>query len=172
MLWTVPTEGAGKKGTGRELVFPEIAFDIIKAQPRFETIPYVLAGRYRGAHFSNYGNAKATFDAKLPSMPQWGLHDLRRTAKSLMARAGVRPDISEQVLGHAQTGVEGIYDRHSYREEKAHALKALAGLNSRIYFVHQAKRWLGGARERGLFTVLPQGSAPDLVEIQQTLPLC
>ena len=92
----------------------------------------MLAGRYRGAHFSNYGNAKATFDAKLPPMPQWGLHDLRRTAKSLMARAGVRPDVSERVLGHAMGGVEGIYDRHSYREEKAHALKALAGLIENI----------------------------------------
>ena len=40
----------------------------------------------------------------------------------------VRPDISERVLGHAMTGVEGIYDRHSYRDEKAHALRALAGL--------------------------------------------
>ena len=45
-----------------------------------------------------------------------------------MSRAGVRPDISERVLGHALQGVEGVYDRHSYRDEKAHALKALAGL--------------------------------------------
>ncbi len=38
------------------------------------------------------------------------------------------PHIAERVLGHAINGVEGIYDRHSYREEKAHALKALAAL--------------------------------------------
>jgi hypothetical protein len=31
-------------------------------------------------------------------------------------------------MGHAVPGVEGIYDRHSYHEEKAHALRALAGL--------------------------------------------
>jgi hypothetical protein len=29
-------------------------------------------------------------------------------------------------------GVEGIYDRHSYREEKAHALRALADLIENI----------------------------------------
>ena len=46
-----------------------------------------------------------------------------------MSRAGVRPDISERVLGHVIKGVEGIYDRHAYTEEKAHALKALAGLS-------------------------------------------
>ena len=45
----------------------------------------------------------------------------------VMARAGVRPDVAERVMGHAITGVEGIYNRHEYFEEKAHALRALAG---------------------------------------------
>ena len=49
-----------------------------------------------------------------------------------MARAGVRPDIAERVLGHVQPGVQGTYDRHQYREEKAHALRALAGLIENI----------------------------------------
>jgi integrase len=129
--WSIPNEGR-QKGTGKELVLPQIALDIIKAQPRFASSPYVLSGRYAGTHYSNYGHAKATFDSKLPPMPQWGLHDLRRTARSLMSRAGVLPHISERVLGHAQQGVEGIYDRHSYSEEKAHALKALAGLIENI----------------------------------------
>ena len=61
-------------------------------------------------------------------VPQWGLHDLRRTARSLLARVGVRPDIAERVLGHSIRGVEGTYDRHSYRDEKAHALRALGAL--------------------------------------------
>jgi integrase len=58
----------------------------------------------------------------------WRLHDLRRTAKTLMARAGIRPDISERMLGHVIEGVEGIYDRHTHSAEKADALKRLAGL--------------------------------------------
>jgi starvation-inducible outer membrane lipoprotein len=45
-----------------------------------------------------------------------------------MSRAGVRPDISERVMGHVIAGVEGVYDRHSYREEKADALRRLASL--------------------------------------------
>jgi hypothetical protein len=45
-----------------------------------------------------------------------------------MSRAGVRPDIAERFLGHGQGGVLGIYDRHVYRDEKAQALKMLAGL--------------------------------------------
>ena len=51
-------------------------------------------------------------------MPHWVNHDLRRTAKTLMVRAGVRPDISERVLGHTIGGVEGTYDQHDYGEEK------------------------------------------------------
>lgn len=45
-----------------------------------------------------------------------------------MSRAGVRPDIAERIMGHAIAGVEGVYDRHSYREKKADALRKLAGL--------------------------------------------
>ena len=47
-------------------------------------------------------------------------------------RAGVRPDIAERVLGHVMGGVEGIYDRHRYDEEKAFALRALAALIEKI----------------------------------------
>ena len=42
--------------------------------------------------------------------------------------AGVRSEIAERVLGHVLPGVEGIYDRHGYAEEKADALAKLAGL--------------------------------------------
>jgi hypothetical protein len=45
-----------------------------------------------------------------------------------MSRAGVRPDIAERVMGHVIRGVAGVYDRHSYREEKADALRRLAVL--------------------------------------------
>ena len=33
---------------------------------------------------------------------------------------------SERILGHTLRGVRGTYDRHSYLNEKAHALEALA----------------------------------------------
>jgi hypothetical protein len=56
------------------------------------------------------------------------MHDLRRTARSLMSRADVRPDIAEITLGHVIPGVRGIYDRHKYELEKADALKRLAQL--------------------------------------------
>jgi integrase len=121
--WTIPAE-AREKGNAGSLRLPEAAIDIIKALPRFESNPYVFAGR--DSEISGWSTAKRKFDAKTEGVKPWVLHDLRRTARSLMSRAGVRPDISERVLGHVIQGVEGVYDRHSYAEEKAHALKALA----------------------------------------------
>jgi integrase len=60
------------------------------------------------------------------------LHDLRRTARSLMSRAGVDADIAERCLGHVIPGVRSVYDRHEYRREKQQAYEALAGLIDRI----------------------------------------
>ena len=125
--WTIPVE-AREKGTAGELMLPEMALDIIRAQPHLGDNPYVLAGRGNG-HINGFSKAKRMFDAKLPGIKQgWALHDLRRSHRSLLSRAGVRPDIAERVLGHAIAGVEGVYDRHSYREEKADALQRLAAL--------------------------------------------
>ena len=76
-------------------------------------------------------------------MPQWQLHDLRRTAKTLMARAGVRPDISERVLAHVIAGVEGTYDRYGYLAEKRDALEKLAAT------IRQIVAPAGGIGERG-----------------------
>ena len=62
----------------------------------------------------------------------WTLHDLRRTARSLMSRAGVPSDHAERCLGHVMAGVRGTYDRHEYLEEKRRAFEALAAQIERI----------------------------------------
>ncbi len=131
--WRIPAQER-EKGTGGALVLPELALDVVKAQPRFASNPYVFPGR--GAdHFNGYSDSKQRLDAKVKIAP-WVVHDLRRTARSLMSRAGVRPDIAERVMGHAIGGVEGVYDRHSYSAEKADALKRLAALVETILNPH------------------------------------
>ena len=62
----------------------------------------------------------------------WVIHDLRRTARSLLSRAGVAADHAERCLGHVIGGVRGVYDRHEYFEEKARAFEALATQVQRI----------------------------------------
>jgi hypothetical protein len=49
-----------------------------------------------------------------------------------MSRARLPTEISELVLGHAIKGIQKVYDRHSYFEEKSHALAALAQLIEQI----------------------------------------
>ena len=123
--WRVPASDREKNTTGA-IVLPQAALDIINAQPRFASNPYVFAG-IGGNPIGGTSYRKAKLDKQAEGFG-WTLHDLRRTARSLMSRAGVRPDIAERVLGHTIRGVEGVYDRYSYREEKAHALRALAAL--------------------------------------------
>lgn len=72
--------------------------------------------------------AKVRSDAKREPMPHWVLHDLRRTGRSLMSRAGVPADHAERCLGHVIGGVRGVYDRYAYLEEKREAFARLAGL--------------------------------------------
>ena len=126
-VWTIRTE-AREKGNASELVLPELALDVIRARPHFVSNPHVFASRG-----SSYSYSFDTLVSRAPKLDsQWQLHDLRRTARSLISRAGVRPDVAERVLGHAIRGVEGVYDRHGYKEEKGHALRALAGLLENI----------------------------------------
>ena len=65
-------------------------------------------------------------DREAKQLPRWTLHDLRRTSRSLMSRAGVAPDHAERCLGHVITGVRATYDRHAYHAEKKSAFEALA----------------------------------------------
>jgi integrase len=91
--------------------------------------------------FAGFSKAKTALDRKIAELrkaerrrpiPHWTLHDLRRTARSLMSRAGVPFDIGERVLGHAMPGVRGVYDKYLYLKEKQEALEELAGLVERI----------------------------------------
>lgn len=124
--WHIAT-AQREKGTAGSLILPDLARKVVQGQPRYASNPYVFTGRGDGP-FNGFSKAKRAFDATLPRLEPWVLHDLRRTARSLMSRAGVRPDIAERVMGHAIPGVEGVYDRHSYRAEKADALERLAAL--------------------------------------------
>jgi integrase len=124
--WTLP-DIERAKGTGGTLVLPPIALKIVQAQPRLTSNPYVFGIR-GGKPFCGWSLPKRGLDAALPAMAPWTVHDLRRTARSLLSRANVRPDVAERVLGHAQGGVQAIYDRHSYGPEKADALRKLAAL--------------------------------------------
>lgn len=127
-VWTIRRENREKSNAG-SLQLPALALEALAALPRYAGNDFVFAGR--GAEPFNGGSFKAQFDTKC-GVTGWTLHDLRRTARSLMSRAGVNREHAERVLGHVIGGVEGTYDRHRYDVEKAVALRKLADLITRI----------------------------------------
>ena len=143
-IWTIPAERYKTKRSNH-VPLSKAARAVIEAQPQIDGCDYVFPSRTK-TPFSSFGKSKARLDkavllymqkhvkkvADVEALPNWTLHDLRRTAKTLMARAGVRPDISERVLGHVISGVEATYDRHSYADEKRDALEKLATMIDRI----------------------------------------
>jgi integrase len=134
--WTIPAEAREKANAGK-LKLPCLALEVLDSCSRIAGNPFVFAGRGEKP-IGGYSKFKKALDAAVArenggaSIPPWVLHDLRRTAKSLMARGGVRRDISERVLGHVIAGVEGVYDHHDYFDEKTEALAQLAHLPTEL----------------------------------------
>jgi integrase len=134
-VWSIPTE-AREKGNAETLPLPSQALELIRALPRMAGNPFVLAGR-GGVHLNSFGKGKEELDAKVAELlgaepPNWTLHDLRRTARSLLSRAGVLSEHAEKVLGHAVGTIEATYDLHRYEDQKGAALVKLAGLIEKI----------------------------------------
>jgi integrase len=60
------------------------------------------------------------------ALQPWILHDLRRTVETRMAPLGIRKEIVNRVLNHAQGPITETYDLYDYLPEKAAALQAWA----------------------------------------------
>ncbi len=145
-VWTIPA--ARSKG-GRDNVVPLTktaqAILAMLPEPKKGGLYITTTGK---VPFSGFSKAKHALDdaiakerknTDLEQMKPWVVHDLRRTARSLMSRAGVRSEIAERVLGHVIKGVEGTYDRHAYIEEKREALEKLDALIELILKGNTAK---------------------------------
>jgi integrase len=128
-LWTIPAERY-KTGTAVTLPLSSAATKVLATLPRFASSDFVFTinGRSAVAGFSAF---KLRFDV-VSGVKDYTIHDLRRTSRSLLSRAGVSPDVAERCLGHLIGGVRGTYDRHKYLEEMRHAFEALASLIDRI----------------------------------------
>ena len=131
--WTI---AAARYKTGKEHLVPlsDEALRWIAAsnyQHKFST------GRRGDRPFSGFSKGKAALDAViaeqrkaagLKQIPNWTLHDLRRTARTLLSRAKIAGDIGEMVVGHALPIVRGTYDLWAFADEKRDALEKLATL--------------------------------------------
>lgn len=154
-VWTIPAARTKSK-QANVVPLSVAAQSVLRTLPMRSDLLFTTTGE---SAFSGFSKAKQALDrrmevlvaedlgpiavlarkkAKKPLVADWRIHDLRRTAKTLMVRAGVRPDISERVLGHVIAGVAGVYDRHDYLAEKEHALSVLATEIQRITTLKRA----------------------------------
>ena len=144
-VWTIPAERGDKQGhktadrTGDKVV--PLTPEVLALWGKPQKHGYVFSTTKSELPFSGFSKGTRSLNAQIDElrkadgrepMRPWVLHDLRRTARSLMSRAGVSADIAERVLGHAIPGVRAVYDRHSFLDEKRDALERLARLVAQI----------------------------------------
>jgi integrase len=135
-LWTLPKERV-KNGTEHVVPLSTVAISILERLPRVKgDFVFTVTGT---TSVSGFARAKSRIDAFMTaragqaaaeSLPHWTLHDLRRTAASGMARLGISLPTIEKVLNHTSgsfAGIVGVYQRHSFADEKRAALEAWGG---------------------------------------------
>jgi integrase len=130
--WTLP---ASRNKTAQDLIRPLSKAALATLPPRNGRLVFVNS--LGTGPLVDFARPKAKLD-EASGVTGYTLHDLRRTARSLMSRAGVPTDHAERCLGHVIGGVRGTYDRHEYHAEKHQAYEALAGIIERIVTGTQA----------------------------------
>lgn len=126
-VWTIPAENKKAKRT-QVLPLPELAINILDHRKSdLQTSDYVFASTVNPSEPINWLQ-KVAGDVRTKSeIPDFRLHDLRRTVATYMAELGVDRTTLGKVLNHkglaGDTQVTAVYDRHDYLEEKQTALK-------------------------------------------------
>jgi integrase len=129
--WIVPASRMkAKPNKERDHVVPlsSAAREVLKEIPRIGPYVFTTYGRVPIGGFSRF---KTRLD-RASGVTGWTLHDCRRTARSLLSRAGVSPDVGERCIAHAIGGIRGKYDKYEFHSEKEAAFEALGVLIDRI----------------------------------------
>jgi integrase len=126
--WTLP---ASRNKVKTDLTRPlsAAAMKVITETPK-TSAEFVFSADGEGP-LSGFARPKAKLDAQ-SGTTGWTLHDLRRTARSLLARAGVPSEHAERCLGHVLPGIQATYNQHKYSDEMRRAYEMLASETRRI----------------------------------------
>lgn len=135
-VWTIPTSRRSRsKGGGHVVPLTDRAVELVNelilraAGSEWLFPARRIAATNRMSHVAASTLNRAVLElARDAEIAPFSVHDLRRTARTLLASLGVDPLIAELCLGHRIKGVMGIYDRHSYLSERRAALEKLAKL--------------------------------------------
>ena len=142
-IWQLPKE---RSKSGVEITIPLscAVLDWLKElKIRSDSSLYVFPNRrsskraYMGADtlnraitklFGHEAGKKKQPPNKMGDMLHFTVHDLRRTCRSLLAEKGIAGHIAERCLNHKIKGIEGIYNRYDYFDERREALEVIAGI--------------------------------------------
>lgn len=133
-VWHLPEERS-KNGDAIDIPLAPVAVEWLRELHTFScNSKFVLPARKMQNRMiphiqeSTLPVALAKVRAELPDVPNFTIHDFRRTARTHLAALGVDPVVAERCLNHRIKGVEGIYNRHQYFNERRAALTQWAEL--------------------------------------------
>lgn len=120
--WTVPGESTKNRLTHRVPLSAQ-ALEVLDQLGRSGGDEWVFPSPTISGPIRS--NAKALKRIREASEVQFWAHDIRRTVASrLTGDLGVSRLTVSKILNHVETGITATYDRHSYDQEKRHALEA------------------------------------------------
>ncbi|CNI48200.1 phage integrase family site specific recombinase [Yersinia frederiksenii] len=133
-VWRLPAERV-KNGDAIDIPIPAVALEWLKELHQMScNSQWVLPARKMQHRMiphiqeSTLPVALSKVKNNLPDMPNFTIHDFRRTARSHLAALGIDPVVAERCLNHRIKGVEGIYNRYQYFDERKQALELWADL--------------------------------------------
>lgn len=130
-IWYLPAERT-KTGSAIDIPLPPVAVEWLRDLERLAGgSKWVLPARKMQDRMLPH-IAESTLSVALAKIKHglepFTIHDLRRTARTHLEALGVAPYVAERCLNHKIKGIEGIYNRHDYFEERKAALNAWAAL--------------------------------------------
>ncbi len=115
--WTIPR---AKNGQSHRVFLTDQVFRVLDGlDPETE---YVLPAPRGNTGYLTRPHKAVTKIAATAGGAHWTMHDLRRTAATMMTSMGISPFIVERILGHTDKRITAVYDRSSYDREKQEAM--------------------------------------------------
>jgi integrase len=125
-VWTVPAHRVkGKTGKAKPFKVPLTGrmISILKSVKRFAG-DYVFTTDGGRTHVVLGSKVKNQLDANLQFKEPWVNHDLRRTvATRLTDDLDVKETVADAILAHRKKGIEAVYNRAEYVEQRRAALE-------------------------------------------------
>ncbi len=112
-----------KNGRDHTIPLGAMAKELLDGVPKIGGLVFPARGHDDRA-YCGWSKGKAALDKRC-ELPQWGLHDIRRTVATNLAELHTPPHVVEKLLNHASgtiSGVAAIYNRFQYLEEMREAL--------------------------------------------------